>query len=170
MVQRHLGHACSHFACCLFCSSPCVLSDENIASLSCAVTMAKWIAAGSPSGSHMVATSRRLKWMSGSKKSMPSNTLIRNRSIIAGTHIPDTTGARAIAGHIWHQSMQTPTVYMYPKDDGWSASRELPSVPPGLSSTRQSSWQPLPDTSAPMKPWVFNRHFLSKPTGDTNCR
>ena len=115
MVQRHLGHACSHFACCLFCSSPCVLSDENIASLSCAVTMAKWIAAGSPSGSHMVATSRRLKWMSGSKKSMPSNNLIRNQSIIAGTHIPDTTGATAIAGHIWLQSMQTPTVYMYPR-------------------------------------------------------
>ena len=122
MVQRHLGHACSHFACCLFCSSPCVLSDENIASLSCAVTMAKWIRRRKPIWIPYVATSRRLKWMSGCKKSMPSNTLIRNQSIIAGTHVPDTTslttpttGARAIAGHIWLQSMQTPTVHMYPR-------------------------------------------------------
>ena len=39
----------------------------------------------------MVATSRRLMWKSGSKKSMPPNTLIRNQSIIEGTRVPDTT-------------------------------------------------------------------------------
>ena len=123
MVQRHLGHACSHFACCLFCSSPCILSDENIASLTCVVTVGQnGYAAGSPSGSHVVATSRRLKLMSWSKKSMPSNALISNQSITAGTHVPDTTslttpatGARAIAGHIGLHSMQTPTVHMYPR-------------------------------------------------------
>ena len=35
--------------------------------------------------------------------------------------------------------------------DGWCASRELPSVSPGLSSAPQSSWQPYPDTSAPKR-------------------
>ena len=42
--------------------------------------------------------------------------------ITAGTHVSDTTslttsatGARAIAGNFGLQSMQTPTVYMYPR-------------------------------------------------------
>ena len=119
--------------------------------------------------------------MSGSKKSMPSNTLIRNQSIIAGTHVPDTTslttacdGSESNCGSYLASKHADPDCPHVPKDDGWSASRELPPVPPGLSSTRQSSWQPHPDTSAPMKPWVFNRHFLSKPTEpqevDTNGR
>ena len=36
-----------------------------------------------------------------------------------------------------------------PIADGWGVSRELPSVPTGLSSTPKSSWQPYPDMSAP---------------------
>ena len=73
-------------------------------------------------------------------------------------------GSEGNCGSYWASKHTDPDCLHVPKDDGWSASRELPPVPPGLSSTRQSSWQPLPDTSAPMKPWVFNRHFLSKPT------
>ena len=60
--------------------------------------------------------------------------------------------------------MQTPECLHVPKDNGWNASRELPPVPPGLSSTPQSSWQPYPVTCATTKPWVFKRPFLSKPS------
>ena len=38
-------------------------------------------------------------------------------------------------------------------DDGWSASRERPPVPPGLHSTPQSSWQPYPDASTSRSSW-----------------
>ena len=51
-----------------------------------------------------------------------------------------------------------------PMDEGWNASRELPSVLPGCVSTPPSSWQSKTDTSAPTKPWVLKRHFFSKPT------
>ena len=115
----------------------------------------------------MVATSRRLIWESGSKKSTPPNTLIRNQSIIAGTRVPDTTSlttlatrARAIAGHVGPSGHADPDCLPVPKDDGWNASRELPPVFPGRSSTPQSSWQP----ECAMKPWVLKRHFLNKPT------
>ena len=52
-------------------------------------------------------------------------------------------------GPYWLQNMRT-------MDDGWNAWRRLPPPPPppSISFTRQSSWQPYPDTSAPKSPWV----------------
>ena len=40
-------------------------------------------------------------------------------------------------------------------DDGWDASRESHSVPPGLLSTPQSCWDPYPDANASRNSWAF---------------
>ena len=72
-------------------------------------------------------------------------------------------GSESHCGSYWASQHADPDCLHVPKDDGWSASRELPPVPPGLSSTRQSPWQPCPDTSAPMKRWVFKRLSSASP-------
>ena len=59
--------------------------------------------------------------------------------------------AKATAGRIWAPRHADSDCLPVPMDDGWCASRELPSVSPGLSSAPQSSWQPYPDTSAPKR-------------------
>ena len=108
----------------------------------------------------MVASSRRLVWKNGCKKSMLPNTLIRNQSIIAGTRVAGTLLSHdssdegvSNCGPYWaprHADSDRPPV---PTDDGWNASREL-SAPPGCLSTYQSSW-PYTDTISPKRPWVL---------------
>ena len=58
--------------------------------------------------------------------------------------------AKAIAGRIGLQGIQTPVYLSVPVDDGWGASRESSAAPRDFSSP-QSSWQPFPGASAPRR-------------------
>ena len=50
-----------------------------------------------------------------------------------------------------------------PTSNDWSIPNVLPSTPPGLPSTPQSSWQPCSNTNTTQNSWVFRRHVLGPP-------
>ena len=63
----------------------------------------------------------------------------------------------------WNESDSPCEPYSAPKptNDDWSIPHGLPSTPPGLPCTPQSSWQPYSDSNATQNSWVFSADMCS---------
>ena len=113
-----------------------VLSCDSMASLSCVVTMTKWIRYWNPVWIPYGGNFQKAYVEEWEQEVHAPNTVIRNQSIIAGTRVPGTPLSHdssdegvSNCGPYWaprHADSDRPPVHT---DDGWNASRELSALP-----------------------------------------